>query len=108
MLAVDVALRGTMKATQEKFTEFQGDAKEFMSRTEKAVKQFQEKVTEVEKAIEDLKQKGPGDSQRPPLLQPEWYDMSSPGRAQTSDPSSPGVGAGHRGDGKPQAAQGQS
>ena len=51
MLAVDVALRGTVKAMQDKFAEFQGDAKEFMSRTAKAVKQLQEKVTEVENAI---------------------------------------------------------
>ena len=43
MLAVDVALRGTMQGTQDKFAEFQGDAKELMSRTEKAVKQLQEK-----------------------------------------------------------------
>ena len=41
-----------MKATQDKFTEFQGDAKEVMNRTEKAVKQLQKNVTEVEKAIE--------------------------------------------------------
>ena len=105
MLAVDVALRGAMKATQDKLAEFQGDAKELMNLTEKVVKQLQEKVTEVEKALEDLKKKEQRDSQRPPLLQPEWYDMSSPGRAQ-ADPSSSGVGTAQSGDGKPEAAPG--
>ena len=43
MLAVDVALRGAMQGTQDKLAEFQGDAKELMNRTEKAVKRLQEK-----------------------------------------------------------------
>ena len=105
MLAVNVALRGAMKATQDKLSEFQGDAKELMNRPEKAVKQLQEKVTEVEKALEDLKQKEQRDSQRPPPLQPEWYDMSSPARTHV-DPGSTGAGTAPSGDGKPVAAPG--
>ena len=70
MLAVDVALRSAMQGPQDKFVEFQGDAKELMSRTEKAVKQLQGKVTEVEKTLEDLKKIEGSGGQRPPPLQP--------------------------------------
>ena len=112
MLAVDVALRSAMQGTQDRFVEFQGDAKELMNRTEKAVKQLQGKVTEVEKALEDLKKiEGGGQKLRP--QEPEWYDISSPavGAAAASsgkgagtawqtgsDPWQPGAGAGGKDD----------
>ena len=90
MLAVDVALRSAMQGTQDRFVEFQGDAKELMSRTEKAVKQLQGKVTDVEKALEDLKKIEGSGSQRPQPLEPEWYDMGSPAAGAGTAPSGKG------------------
>ena len=97
MLAINVALRKTVSALEDRLGEFQGSAQELMDRTHHGLTQFQERTTEAEKAIQELKQKAPpedrrtppGEGQRQPFLGPEYYDMSSPGRAQQSE-ASPG------------------
>ena len=50
LLAIDVALRKTVSALEDRLGEFQGSAKELMDRTHHGLTQLQERMSEAEKA----------------------------------------------------------
>ena len=54
MQAVDAALRATIEAAQDRFAEFQRDAKELMSRTDQGVIQLNFKAQEHERVMTDM------------------------------------------------------
>ena len=89
LLVIDVALRKTVSALEDRLGEFQDSAQELMDRTHHGLTQLQERMSEAEKAIQELKQKAPPENRPPPGI--AYYDVSSPTRPQQFE-ASPGRG----------------
>ena len=118
MQAIDAALRATIEAAQERFTEFQRDEKELMMRTDQAVTQLNFKVQEQERGViemgnkvaerfkeiqQEMQKKQPaestGDAPRGAWVGgsgaaygPSYYDMATPAKEATA-PQTPGAAA---------------
>ena len=92
LLAIDVALRSTVAALGDKLSEFQGSAKELMDRTHQGLTHLQMRMSEAEKATEELKKQKappPQEDRQPPGT--AYFDMSSPPRPQQFE-AGPGKG----------------
>ena len=101
MQAVDAALRVTIEAAQDRFAEFQRDAKELMSRTDQGVTQLNFKAQEHERVMTDINNKvtimEAKQQQQVPMTDPEagsgaagaahqpaYYNLSTPAKEATA------------------------
>ena len=99
LLAIDVALRKTVSALEDRLGEFQGNAQELMDRTHQGLTQLQERLAEAEKAIHLEKQKAPPENRPSPGT--TYFDVSSPARPRQSDPTAGGSAGGWQQGGAP-------
>ena len=109
MQAVDAALRVTIEAAQDRFAEFQRDAKELMSRTDQGVTQLNFKAQEHERVMTDMNNKvaimEAKQQQQVPMTdpavssgaagaaqQPAYYILNTPAKEATA-PQTPAAAA---------------
>ena len=101
--AVDAALRATIEAAQERFAEFQRDAKELMARTDQGVTQLSFRSQEHERALNELNSKvtvveaqqwvpradpAPSPGATGATSQPVYYHMGTPAKGTTEPQAS--------------------